>query len=96
MFTLVNVYVDLVVFTRIAGTLKTGSGRYWPLYYVEKHAICLEDYRIRTFLCIRHADGDLSKHLGMDSSTNLDDWYSNLFLNAYINCHAHTEYLKMI
>ena len=26
--TLVNVYVDLVVFTRIAGTLKTGSGRY--------------------------------------------------------------------
>ena len=28
-FTLVNVYVDLVVFTRIAGTLKTGSGRYW-------------------------------------------------------------------
>ena len=28
--TLVNVYVDLVVFTRIAGTLKTGSGGYWP------------------------------------------------------------------
>ena len=28
--TLVNVYVDLVAFTRIAGTLKTGSGRYWP------------------------------------------------------------------
>ena len=28
--TLVNVYVDLVVFTRIAGTSKTGSGRYWP------------------------------------------------------------------
>ena len=28
--TLVNVYVDLVVFTRIAGTLKTGSGRLWP------------------------------------------------------------------
>ena len=27
--TLVNVYVDLVVFTRIAGTIKTGSGRYW-------------------------------------------------------------------
>ena len=27
--TLVNVYVDLVVFTRIAGILKTGSGRYW-------------------------------------------------------------------
>ena len=28
-FTLVNVYVDLVVFTRIAGTSKTGSRRYW-------------------------------------------------------------------
>ena len=27
--TLVNVYVDLVVFPRIAGTSKTGSGRYW-------------------------------------------------------------------
>ena len=27
--TLVNVYVDLVVFTRIAGTLKTKSGGYW-------------------------------------------------------------------
>ena len=27
--TLVNVYVDLVVFTRIAGTLKTGRGRFW-------------------------------------------------------------------
>ena len=28
-YTLVNVYVDLVVFTRIAGTSYTGSGRYW-------------------------------------------------------------------
>ena len=25
-----------------------------------------------------------------------DDRFSNLFLNAYINRHAHTEYLKMI
>ena len=40
--------------------------------------------------------GDLCKHLGIDSSTDLDDRYSNLFLNAYINRHAHTEYLKMI
>ena len=39
---------------------------------------------------------DLCKHLGIDSSTDLDDRYSNLFLNAYINHHAHTEYLKMI
>ena len=26
----------------------------------------------------------------------IDDRYSNLFLNAYIDRHAHTEYLKMI
>ena len=60
--TLVKVYVDLVVFTHIAGTLKT--------------------------------DGDLCKHLGIDSST--DDRYSNLFLNAYISRHVHAENLKMI
>ena len=68
--------------------------------YIEKHAICLKDYRIRPFLSIRHAHGDLCNHLcnhlGIDSSTDLDDRYSNLFLNAYINRYAHTEYLKMI
>ena len=58
--------------------------------YVEKHAICLKDYKMRPFLSIRHAHGDLCKHLGIDSSTDLD------FLNAYINRHAHTKYLKMI
>ena len=51
-FTLVNVYVDLVVFTRIASTSKTGSGRYWCIYYIEKHDICLKDYRIRSALSI--------------------------------------------
>ena len=64
--------------------------------YIEIHAICLKDYRIRPVLNIRHAHGDLCKHLGIDSSTDLDDRYSNLFLNAYINRHAHTEYLKVI
>ena len=64
--------------------------------YIEKHVICLKDYRIRPLLIIKHAHGDLCKHLGIDSSTNLDDLYSNLFLNAYINRHAHTENLKMI
>ena len=64
--------------------------------YIEKHAICLKDYRIIPFLCIRHAHGDLCKHLGIDLSTDLDDRYSNLFLNAYINRHAHTECLKMV
>ena len=42
------------------------------IYYIEKHAICLKDYRIRSFLSIRHAHGDLCKHLGIDSSTDLD------------------------
>ena len=64
--------------------------------YIEKHAIYLKDYRIRTFLSIRHTHGDLCKHLEIDSSTDLDDRYSNLFLNAYINRYAHTEYLKMV
>ena len=66
--------------------------------YIEKHAICLKDYRIRPFLSIRHAHGDFCKHFRIDSSTDLDldDRYSNLFLNAYINRHAHTKYLKMI
>ena len=59
-----------------------------------KHAICRKDYIIRSYLSIRHAHDDLCKHLGIDSSTDLDDRYSNLFLNAYINHHAHTEYLK--
>ena len=64
--------------------------------YIEKHAVCLKDYRIRSFLSFRHAHGDLCKHLGIDSSTDLDDRYSNLFLNALLNRHAHTEYLKLI
>ena len=64
--------------------------------YIEKHAICLKDYRIRPFLNIGHAHGDLCKHLGIDSSTDLDDRYLNIFLNAYINRHAHNEFLKMI
>ena len=34
--------------------------------------------------------------LGIDTSSDLDDRYSNLFLYANINRHAHTEYLKMI
>ena len=37
--------------------------------------------------------------LGIDlstDSTDLEDRCLNLFLNAYINRHAHTEYLKMI
>ena len=27
--------------------------------YIEKHAICLKDFRIRPFLSIMHAHGDL-------------------------------------
>ena len=72
-----------------------------------KHAICLKDYRIRSFFrfsaCTWNrlgidssTDLDLCRHLGIDSRTDLDDRYSNLFLNAYINRHVHTENLKMI
>ena len=64
--------------------------------YIEKHALCLKDYKIRPFSSIRHAHGDLCKHLGINSSTDLYDRYSNIFLNAYINRHSHTKYLKMI
>ena len=40
--------------------------------------------------------GDLCKHLGIDSSTDHPDRYSNLFLNAYINRHVHAEYFSYI
>ena len=43
--------------------------------YIGKHAICLKDYRIRLFLSIRHAHGNLCKHLGIDSSTDHHDRY---------------------
>ena len=53
-------------------------------------------YRIRSFLNIQFVHGDLCKHLGIDSSTDHPDWYSNLFQNAYINRHLHAENFKMI
>ena len=62
----------------------------------KKHAICLKDYRIRSFLSIQYVHGNLCKHLGIDSSTDHPDRYSNLFLNAYTNRHVHAKYLKMI
>ena len=36
--------------------------------------------------------GDLCKHLGIDTSTDHPDRYSNLFLNAYINRYVHSEW----
>ena len=47
-------------------------------------------------LSSQYVHGDLGKHLGIDSSTDHPDRYSNLFLNAYINRHVHAKYLKMI
>ena len=64
------------------------------LYYTEKHAICLKDYIIRSFLSIQYVHGDLCKHFGIDSSTDHPYRYSNLFLNAYINRHVHAKYIK--
>ena len=46
------------------------------------------------FLSIQYVHGDLCKRLGIDSSTDHLDRYWNLFLNAYINRHVHSEYLK--
>ena len=60
----------------------------------KKHAICLKDYRLQSFLSIQYVHADLCKHLGIDSSTDHPDRYSNLFLNAYINRHVHAKYLK--
>ena len=93
-YTLVNVYVDLLLFTRIAGTSQAGCDRYWCKYYIEKHAIYHKDNRLQPLLSIQYVHGDLCKHLGIDSSTDHPDRYSNLFLNAYINRHVHAEYLK--
>ena len=47
-------------------------------------------------LSIQYVHGDLCKHLGIDSSTDHPDRYSNLFQNAYINHHVHAKYLKMV
>ena len=86
------------MYTSICWYLRVLPVLHRPKYYIKKkkHAVCLKDYRIRSFLSIRHAHGDLCKHLGIDSSTDLNDRYSNLFLNAYLNRHAHTEYLKNV
>ena len=45
-------------------------------------------YRIRSFLSIEYVYDDLCKHLGIETSTDHPDRYSNLFLNAYINRHV--------
>ena len=63
---------------------------------MDKHAICLKDYRLQSFLSIQYVHCDLCKHLGIDSSTDHPDRYSNLFLNVYINRHVNAEYLAMI
>ena len=62
------------------------------LILYRKNAICPKDYRLQSFLSIQYVHGDLYKHLGIDSSTDHPDRYSNLFLNAYINRHVHAKY----
>ena len=49
-----------------------------------KHAICLKDYRLQSFLSIQYVHGDLCKRLGIDSSTD------------HPNRHLHAKYLKMV
>ena len=41
-----------------------------------------KDYRIRSFLSMRHAHSDLCKHLGIDSSTDLDDPIRRIHLHC--------------
>ena len=36
----------------------------------KKHAICLKDYILQSFLSIQYVHGDLCKHLGIDSNTD--------------------------
>ena len=45
------------------------------------------------FLSIRHAHGDICKHLGIYSSTDPDNGYS-IGTRIYINRHVHTKHLK--
>ena len=52
--------------------------------YIKKHAICLKDYRIRSFLSIQYVHGDLCKHLGIDSSTDHSDRYSIIQIGTQI------------
>ena len=40
---------------------------------LEKHAICLKNYRLQSCLSIQYVHGDLCKHLGIDSSTDHGD-----------------------
>ena len=61
--TLVNVYIDLLVFTHIAEVVDIGVNT-----NIEKHAICHKDYRLQSCLRIQYVHGDLCKHLGIDSS----------------------------
>ena len=61
------------------------------LILYRKHAICLKDFRIISFLSIQYVHGDLRKHLGIDSSTDHPDRYSNLFLNACKNINRHVH-----
>ena len=67
--------------------------RVWPVF----HRPEVVDIGVNTiFLSIQYVHGDICKHLGIDSSTDHPDRYSNLFPNAHINRHVHAECLKMI
>ena len=55
------------------------------------NVLCLKDYRIRSFLSIWLAHGDLCKHLGIESRSVLESIPKCLH-KSYIN--AHTGYLK--
>ena len=55
---------------------------------------CLVFKLMYFYIRIRHNTPLFSTNV-QNQSRDLDDWYSNLFLKAYINRHAHTEYINL-
>ena len=62
--------------------------------YTEKHAICLKDYRIKSFLSIQYVHGDLCKHLGIDSSTGNTRKYHQIDVYIYQCDHVYVKRKK--
>ena len=62
-------YTSICWYLRVLPVLHRPEVVYIGVNTIYKHAICLKDYRIRSFLSIQYVHGDLCKHLGIDSST---------------------------
>ena len=69
-------YTTICWYLRVLPLLHRPDGVDIGVNTIKKHVVCQRNYRIRSFLSILHAHGDLCKHLGKDSSTDPDDRYS--------------------